>query len=64
MVDFDKFPHKRYNIRTVDESGKPAKPSKPYSKRDAEAYVCLTCTKKKCSGTKECFEKRKEAHEG
>ena len=28
--------------------------------KEIEAEICLNCTKKKCSGTKECFERMKK----
>lgn len=46
---------------TVDESGKPAKPKyiERIKKRNEDAEICGTCTRKKCSGTPECAAKRR-----
>lgn len=47
---------------TVDERGKAPKPKyeERIRKRNEDAEICGTCTRKKCSGTPECAAKRRK----
>lgn len=65
-INYEKHPNKRYNLHTVNETGKAAKPvsSKRYKKKCDDADVCLNCTREKCSGSDECFRKEMKKRNG
>ena len=62
FVEHDKYRHSVYDIHTVDESGRaaPEKNAEKIRQRNRDIQVCLTCTRKTCSGREECFKKEKE----
>lgn len=56
-----KYANKQYIMHTTDERGAMVHRRDPalIAQENAEKEICLNCTKKKCSGTRECFNKEK-----
>jgi hypothetical protein len=63
------FNHAKYangldNLRKVDHSGKTVnRNEEKIEQQNREREICLNCTKKKCRGTRNCFEKERNKHD-
>ena len=62
----DKYPFKKYNLHTVDYNARDpvVKDEKEIERQNREKDICLLCTKKKCIGTEECFERERKKRYG
>ena len=60
-INCKKYNNKRLIVHTVDERGTAAQKRDPaiIERENAEKQICLNCTKAKCSGTRECFNKER-----
>lgn len=61
LTNCKKYANKQYIVHTVDQSGSMSRRRDPdlIAQENAEKQICLNCTKKKCSGTRECFNKER-----
>jgi hypothetical protein len=60
MLWNDKRPHEKYNLHTIDYTRSPiVKNAEKIERQNKDKAVCLTCKKKKCSGTVLCFERER-----
>lgn len=58
-INRHKYLNKR-ELRTIDESGEAViRDEKEIEAQNKIKEVCLRCTKKKCTGSEECFEKER-----
>lgn len=65
QTNWTKYINKNYLVHTRDESGKPAPERDPeeVARENREKEVCLNCTKKKCTGTYNCFRKERNKND-
>ncbi len=61
FVEYEKYSHTKYDIHTVDETGKVVvKDAEEIERQNRNKEICLNCKKKKCTGTNLCFEKERK----
>lgn len=59
-----KYGNGLYALHKVDETGRVAqKDEERIRQANEEKEICLNCTKKKCMGTKRCFDKERNKHD-
>ena len=63
-VNYSKYVNGMQSLRKTKQTGVPVKNDEErIEQQNREKEICLNCTKKKCRGTKKCFEKERNKND-